>query len=117
MTYFNEQVYIPGLHLSLGIFNRLWTLLEEQCKELDFSLATESVTSASSFCNGSADTLTRWSNLKLELEADLKYTEVISDLITYTTVAVEDIVSNTFYSSLKEELEATKRRIKDMVHL
>ena len=111
MTYFNEQVCIPGLHLSLGIFNRLWTLLEEQCKELDFSLATESATSASSFRNGSADTRTRWSNL------DLKYTEVISDLITYTTVAVEDVVSNTFYSSLKEELEATKRRIKDVVHL
>lgn len=31
------QVCIPGLH-SLGIFNRLWTLLEEACTDLDFKL-------------------------------------------------------------------------------
>ncbi len=29
----------PGLHLSLGIFDRLYTLLEEACQELDLQLA------------------------------------------------------------------------------
>ena len=29
------QVCIPGLHLSLGIFNRLFSLLENACHELD----------------------------------------------------------------------------------
>ena len=32
----------PGLHLSLGIFNRLWILLEEECTEVDLALAQES---------------------------------------------------------------------------
>ena len=34
-----KQVCVPGLHLSLGIFNRLWTLLEDACTELDLQLA------------------------------------------------------------------------------
>ena len=32
---------IPGLHLSLGIFNRLWTLLEEAYNKLDLQLAAD----------------------------------------------------------------------------
>ena len=35
------QVCIPGLHLSLGVFDCLWTLLEEACTELDLRLAIE----------------------------------------------------------------------------
>ena len=33
MTY--SQVCPPGLHISLGIFFRLFTLLEDECHELD----------------------------------------------------------------------------------
>ena len=42
------QVCIPaGLHISLGIFNRLYNLLEDACHELD-SLQTETDTGAES---------------------------------------------------------------------
>ena len=33
--YIYTQVCIPGLHISLGIFNRLYSLLENACHELD----------------------------------------------------------------------------------
>ena len=33
------QVSLPGLHISLGVFDRLWTLLEDACTELDLLLA------------------------------------------------------------------------------
>ena len=36
------QVCIPGLHLSLGIFNRLYTLLENACHALDLLQAERS---------------------------------------------------------------------------
>ena len=34
------QVCPPGLHITLGIFYRLWCLLEAGCHELDLELAT-----------------------------------------------------------------------------
>ena len=33
------QVCIPGLHMSLGIFNRLFNLLERACQDLDLEMA------------------------------------------------------------------------------
>lgn len=33
------QVRLPGLHMSLGIYDRLWSLLEGACTELDLLLA------------------------------------------------------------------------------
>jgi len=94
----------------------LWTLLEDHCKELDFTLATENATSANSFRDGSTASLTKLSQLKVALEADLKYAQVIADLITYTSVAVEDLSNDIFFSSLKVELATTQTRINDMVH-
>lgn len=95
----------------------MWTLLVERCKELDFSLATGSAASASSIHCVSPDTLAKWSNLKLELEAAIKYAEVISDLVTYTTVALEDITTSSFRKSLIDELEGARKKIKDLVHI
>ena len=37
---------MPGLHLSLGIFNRLYDLLEDACEQLDLELAEKSNTGA-----------------------------------------------------------------------
>ena len=33
---------MPGLHISLGIFYRLFELLEDRCKQLDLALAQDS---------------------------------------------------------------------------
>ena len=30
---------LPGLHISIGIFQRLYALLEEECHELDLQIA------------------------------------------------------------------------------
>ena len=34
------MVCLPGLHISLGIFQRLYALLEEECHELDLQIAS-----------------------------------------------------------------------------
>ena len=101
-------------NLSLGIFNRLWLLLEEQCKELDFSLATKSAGSLRALHSSDDDDLHTLSKLKLELDTDTKYSEHISELVTYYTLTSNDISSN-FYTSLKAEVEAMKKGIKDKV--
>ena len=35
------KVCLPGLHITLGIFDRLFSLLEDCCHELDLSVALE----------------------------------------------------------------------------
>ena len=102
------------MHLSLGIFDRRWTLLEQCCKELDFSLATDG-SSATSFPGASADLLTNLSNLKLEFSTSAQYKKVISDLLTYITISTEDVSADLYHKSLVDELEAVKRRTKDLV--
>ncbi len=103
------KVCIPGLHLSLGIFNRLWTLLEKRCKELDFSLTIEGA-SAGSLPGDSTDMQTRWSNLQLEVKTSIQYADVISDVLTYSTVTVDDVTASPFRDSLVAELESAKLR-------
>ena len=34
------KVCLPGLHITLGVFYRLFTLFEDQCHELDLEMAT-----------------------------------------------------------------------------
>lgn len=89
--------------------------MEDKCKELDFSLVTESA-ATSRFQGASVESLTKWSNVKLELQTAVKYTEVVSDLLAYHTVAVEDTTSSSFHKSLLDELKASQRRTKELVN-
>ena len=73
--------------------------------------------SAGSFLGDNADVLTKWSNLQLEVKASVQYAEVISDLLTYSTLTVDDVTTSPFHKSLVAELEAAQRRRKDLVHI
>ena len=77
----NLQVCIPGLHLSLGIFNRLWTLLEEACTELDLRLAGESHGSPGigglTFSHYSV-ILEQMSSLKVQIESQTSHARVLN---------------------------------------
>ena len=35
------QVCLPGLHITLGVFFQLFTLLEDECHKLDIELASK----------------------------------------------------------------------------
>ena len=42
--YSHTQVCLPGLHITLGVFFRLFTLLEDECHNLDLQMAASSST-------------------------------------------------------------------------
>ena len=42
----HNQVCLPGLHITLGVFFRLFSLLEDQCHALDLELATSQASSS-----------------------------------------------------------------------
>ena len=52
----------PGLHITLGVFYRLWTLLEQACHQLDLELAK------------------RKAPLSTDRESFTKYAEVLREL-------------------------------------
>jgi len=60
---------------------------------------------------------TRWSNLQLEVKTSIQYADVISDLLTYSTVTVDDVTASPFCDSLVAELESAKRKRKELVHI
>ncbi len=63
------QVCPPGLHISLGIFYRLFLLLENKCHELDLRVREEdSVDEGGTSYSDHVKELERENQLKLELE-------------------------------------------------
>ena len=43
---------LPGLHISLGIFDRLWELLENACNELDLAIIKDQHQATDGFGHG-----------------------------------------------------------------
>ncbi len=75
--------------MSLGIFKRLWNLLEDACGELDFKPAIAYVDTAS---NSPFDiaTLKKLSLMRIELDTQRNYANVVTEMITFYTLTVDD---------------------------
>ncbi|KAL5473227.1 hypothetical protein EMCRGX_G027683 [Ephydatia muelleri] len=56
-----SQVCPPGLHITLGIFTKLYGLLEDECHNLDLELALHSSEDAHSSFSTYSQELQRWS--------------------------------------------------------
>ena len=90
-------------------------LLEEQCKGLYFSLATERARSVNAIHDPDADDLRKLLHMKSELETDsMEYLEMNSELLTYASLTSNDLASN-FKASVGAEAKTTKIKIKDKV--
>ena len=103
------------MHLSLEIFNRLWKLLEEACRELDFRLAVEHEGSVSDSHSMSSSSFKRLSLLKMELETQDKYANLITEMMTYSTLSV-DSGNSDILDSFRAELTVAQKGIHDTVY-
>ena len=106
-------VCIPGLHLSLGIYNRLWTLLEEACHELDFEVATCDIPTSSS--DPSTSSFKQLSLLNVELETQKNEAIVLSEMLTFSTLTMEDPYNSHIYESF-DDLAKIQKTICDKVY-
>ena len=107
---------IPGLHLSLGIFDRLWNLLSDDCCALDFRLA--GLKPADGSVGGEEFTryqvaLQKRSSMLLGIETQENYVKVIEDMATYFTLTSP--AANTYVTQLQNEATAAKSKIGNMV--
>ena len=111
------QVCPPGLHITLGIFYRLWSLLEGECHQLDLELATRTAPQSmdrTSFNEYSSTIkeLSQQKEKKMELE---NYTTTLSTAIAHVATEVQNPNSNPLLSQLQEEVTSVTRKIQDFV--
>ena len=79
----------PGLHVSLGIFFRLFTLLEDDCHQLDVrhSLELQGSTAGSTF-RLFIEALQRQSTLRDSMDRVTEQIQVLEQLLTLTIVTL-----------------------------
>ena len=91
----------PGLHITLGIFYRIWSLLEEGCHELDLELATRTSHNPSD-----RETFKKYSLLVTQLsEKRLNLVQLVSSLNSVLGDLVILSDSSPLVQALKTELD------------
>jgi hypothetical protein len=87
--------------LSLGIFNRLWTLLEEACTELDlWHLAANSSNTGVDHC---ASALRKLSQLKARHDLEDHRAQLLKELVTYFSLQLPNPSTNAPFLLLRQE--------------
>ena len=104
---------IPGLHLSLGIYDRLWNLLCDACHELDLKLAGLGGNDDGSIFSRYSNAIQRRSTLELEIETQKNYVTLIDQMATYAMI--NSGLTNDFVTGLKSEAATTRHIIHDLV--
>ena len=109
---------MPGLHLSLGIFNRLYELLEDTCEELDLQLASKTSTAigGSSF-QRYAEMLKQLTQLRTDHEAAVQKQTLLTQLLSYLLVSVTAPDDSLAVTRLRQELASTGQHLSVLVKL
>lgn len=110
------QVCPPGLHLTLGIFYRLFKLLEDQCHELDIVAKVGSRQAGASY-EAHIASLRQQSILKEETERVERQVAGMEQLITTLAIALPNANSHTPYQQFCQQLCEKKDKLKKMVSI
>ena len=112
------QVCPPGLHISLGIFFRLFTLLENACHELDVSIALQSIPGSAgpSFIQY-ADALQQQSTLHDDIATVNEQIFCLEQIFTLTLVTLPPSTptTNTLLQHIASEMNTKKKAAEEMV--
>jgi hypothetical protein len=111
-----DLVCPPGLHITLGIFYRFWTLLETACHELDLELATRTSprpTDQKSFQHYSA-LVKQLAELNEKKTVPLELTSAQNSWLADLAIQIPDAESHTLVQMLKEEALSSARKLDDI---
>lgn len=103
IEYLCIQVCLPGLHISLGIYDRLWELLEGECTQLDLLLAENTSVQGgeSSFMNYVV-ALKKREQLNLSLTAAEQRVTVLDQLVTFFSLNLPNPSQNQQLKTIRE---------------
>ena len=105
---------IPGLHLSLGIYNRLWSLLGDACNELDLISSPDNISSNSTYSQY-VSLIRRKSELQSELHDQQNYLTVLNDMVTFASISLPDAEHNNVLKELCKDVDATTASLNNKV--
>ena len=112
------QVCIPGLHLSLGIFNRIWSLLGGALTELDLKLAklkSNNTTPTGSSTYDHFSSLLKISLKELEVNTQRGYTTLIDEMVTHSTLTIPNAQTSSFVKNLRTSSASAHKMLNKMV--
>ena len=107
---------MPGLHLSLGIFNRLFSLLEADCQQLDLQLAARETGIGGASFQEYAQLLSQFTRLQQEHSEERDKRNFHSQLLSYLLVSVPSPQQSTTVQNVQAEVEQCQRRLSAMVN-
>ncbi len=110
------QVCLPGLHMSLGIYNRLWDLLEGACTELDLLLAehTSAGVGAGTYSEY-VTALKKRESLKSSLADKENHATNLEQLVTFFSLASQTSSGNQQLSNLRQEASKARLEVNALV--
>ena len=109
----------PGLHITLSIFYRLWTLLETACHELDLELATRTSprpTDRKSFQHYSA-LVKQLAKLNEKKTGLLELTSALNSRLADLAIQIPDAESHPRVQMLMEEALSSARKLNEIVRI
>eukprot|EP00731_Ephydatia_muelleri_P035067 Em0094g17a len=107
-----SQVCLPGLHISQGIFLKIFNLLENACHDLDVKMAlihSGHSTLSPSYTNHVLN-LQELNRAKAELDTVVQYLTMLVEHQTYLTVAIGQ--SNSILANFEEHIDECRKEIK-----
>ena len=117
-VFFFHKVCLPGLHIWQGIFIKLFTLLENECHELDLkmgsSLSSPMGMSATAY-EAYSDALKELSKFKKELDLAKDNTMLLDEMQTYCTLLVGE--EDPYLIDLTEQCKSGHQQVATLVCL
>lgn len=109
-----QQVCPPGLHLTLGIFLRLFVLLESECHQLDLTMRLQGCDSGPSYERyfSALNDLTPLKDEQLVLKNGL---QLLEQLFTHSVTTSAMSPTNPVFLELAAEIKKTKERLQQIV--
>lgn len=109
------QVCPPGLHISLGIFLRLFVLLEADCHKLDMTMRIQGGSGGPSFDRYSS-ALEEQTELKDKQKSLKDGLLLLQQLLTHTlSTAGVSSATNPLILEIVSEIQKTQRKLQDIV--
>lgn len=106
---------MPGLHISQGIFLKIFNLLENACHDLDVKMAlihNGRSTLSPSYTHHVLN-LQELNRAKAELDTAMQYLTTIVEHQTYLTVAIGQ--TNSILANFEEHIKECRKEIKTAV--
>ena len=101
---------IPGLHISLGIFDRLWELLENACNELDLAIIKDQHQAMDGF-GQYVKALDDVQQLRGKLNTLYQHAALLGELITYLMLHLPNPASDPILKQVQVEASNHDRTI------